>query len=205
MPYDPNKPAPNDLLSNSQLDIQSNFETANDVFDVNHYPFDNTSGNQGKHKFVQMPVGAIPAGLSASEATIYGKTANGASQLFYTNGNSGNEYQLTRANDLNFALFSTITNNYNASGVDFNGGWTFLPGGLLFQYGLVTGIAANSTKTVPFPLAFTTACYSVTLNPITSGNPTSQMIINANAGTANFVINNNSSTFTRAYWSAIGK
>lgn len=128
MPYDPNKPGPNDLLSNSQLDIQSNFQTANTVMNVNHYPFDNVSGNQGKHKFVEMPVLAVkPAGLAASEATLYSKTVSGTSQLFIVPGTSANEFQLTSMNNADFGTFGTSPD-----------GWSFFPGGLIVNWGTAT-------------------------------------------------------------------
>lgn len=161
MPYDPNKPAPNDLLSNSQLDIQSNFETANSVMNVNHFPFDNVSGNQGKHKFSELvnlstPAGTVPAGLTASETTIYSRTLNGNSQLCVTNGNSGNEYQLTVMNNTYYSSLGTSPD-----------GWSFLPGGLLINWGTGTGATDASFS---FTRPFTGNAYTVQVTPLDTNN-----------------------------------
>ena len=161
MPYLPNIPAAGDKLVVSQGQIQGNFQTSNTVFGTDHYPFDNVSGNEGKHKQVQMPVLlAKPAGLSTGEGTLYSKTANSESQIFFNPDNSVNEYQLTRAIDAEFAKFAKNT-PYLANS---EGGWTFLPGGLILQYGKRQS-AANPSAVV-FPVAFTSVPFSVTATRI---------------------------------------
>lgn len=166
MSYDPNIPQPTDLLSDSQGDIQQNFLSLDNTFGVNHFQFSLTDGTEGKHKFVEMPIigafPAVPPGLSGNEATIYGQTGNGSSQLFFTNGASGNGYQLTRASDANYANFATSPS-----------GWTFLPGGLIFQYGSVTA-GNDSVQTVTFPRPFTSSgnVYSIQLTGMSDGAAT---------------------------------
>jgi len=203
-------------LDTDYKNIQGNFQQLDTSFGVNHVPFSVTPNN-GKHKFVEMPVSAgIPAGLAAGEGTVYTQTLNANSNLVYTNNTSNNGYQLSRCIDASYALFGTNTSYGSGGGAAFIGGWTFLPGnvgnavngGMLLQYGLVTGVPANSTLTVTFPIPFTRGCYSLNATPITSGNPTQQLIVNAivaaTGGVTNFVINNNSSTFTKFYWQAVG-
>jgi hypothetical protein len=126
MVYDPLKPMATDNLNVSQGDIQGNFATANTVFDINHYPFDNVTANKGKHKFVSMPNTTIP-GTLANEGAIYTKNNIGTgnqSQMFFTSNAGGQEYQLTRAYD-------AFSGSFGASQ-----GWTFLPGNLIMQYGV---------------------------------------------------------------------
>jgi hypothetical protein len=153
MPYLPNIPQPNDLLSESQGDILGNFQSANTTYGINHYPFDNaTVGQIGKHKYVEMPVSAvIPAGLITNEGTVYSKTANAASQLFYSPDNSTNEYQLTRCIAASFSTFSTFT-VFDGTQPRVTGGWTFLPGGLLIQYGIITSPVNGDI--IKLPVAF---------------------------------------------------
>ncbi len=72
MVYNPNKPAANDTLDNSQIDIQQNFETSNDVFDIDHYPFDDVTTVKGYHKKVsQISYPSAPPVTGANEAVIY--------------------------------------------------------------------------------------------------------------------------------------
>lgn len=197
-------PISGDTLGSTRDRIRGNFQEIAAVEAINHVAF-NEAG-KGKHKFLQMPeVTASGAGIPvtlANEAGLYVDVGTNPAEanLFFRGENNGYQYQLTRATSASTATFGTNT----AYAANHLGGWTFLPGGMLFQYGLRTAIAASGTTIVTFPVQFTSACFSVNLSPITSGDPSKQMIINANAGTSSFVINNNSSTFTRAYWTAVG-
>ncbi len=205
MVYLPLKPASADNLSVSQNDIQQNFQTANDVMNVNHYPFDNNTANKGKHKFCEFPVGTIPIGLAIGEATLYGKNATslGAGNegnLWFTSDNLGKEYQLTRAINGNFASFSA------------NPGWTFLPGGLLMQYGILTttsgGSTSNGSATYPVTFATATTAYSLQLTVLEATN-SRRFIKVATSLTTGFTCwvqdDSGSNTANTVYWVAIGK
>ena len=200
MTYVSDIPVSGESLGSTRDRIRGNFQEIAAVEAINHIAF-NAVG-KGKHKFLQMPEQAAAPAVLANEAGFYSKVgANPAeTNLFFRGENNGFEYQLTRAIAASTARFG----NNTAYQANHEGGWSFLPGGLILQYGLRTNIGANSTATVTFPVAFTTACFSVMISPVTSGNPTSQMILTANPGAASFVINNNSSTFTRAFWIAVG-
>ncbi len=157
MTYTPNVPNSGESLGFTRDLIRGNFQVLNTAFSVNHVAL-STSG-QGKHKFVEMPNGGFPSGLIGNQGTIYCKSSGGA-QMFYTQGAFGKEYQLTRANadPLEFPTFGTN------SGYDTNetGGWTFLPGGMLFQYGL--RISAGTSGLITFPTDFTNPPYSITVS-----------------------------------------
>ena len=210
--YQPNAPAPTDFLADSQLDIKNNFSFANTSFGVNHVDF-STVTNNGKHKFVEMPnSAALPAGLAAFEGTLYTKTDGSRSQMFYSNDSTGNEYQMTSIKGTTFAqpLFALDTNNYNpgsgAVGTNFTGGWTFLPGGLMLQYGF--SLAAPNSVTVLFPVPFTTRIYNIQLTPVNAGQ---RRFLNMLAGSitlAQFQTSILDSSAVAAttdfYWSAIG-
>lgn len=73
MTYNPNKPAANDDLSDSQGDIKSNFTVSNNVFLVDHYPFSNTTANKGKHNQVTTPliIGSVHPATAAAEPKMY--------------------------------------------------------------------------------------------------------------------------------------
>lgn len=201
IPDGPNNPSADQPL------MQINTNSTDDLIDVDHYSFDEANG--GLHRQVQMPVlGSIPVGLIPSSGTIYTKTSTG-SQLFYSPDNTGNEYQLTRANTTNFTSFST-NNAYGTPPATFTqqGGWTFLPGGMLLQYGFYgkTGALGTSGQ-VQFPIAFTNAPYSLTLVLIRSGAGSSPVVVLDNGTiptttTFNFVSSSGGSD--GIYWTAIG-
>lgn len=208
MTYTNSIPIAGESLGSTRDRVRGNFEEIAAVEAINHIAF-NAVG-KGKHKYLQMPeVTASGVGVPVTlpnEGGLYVDVGPNPAQanLFFRAENNGFNYQLTKTIAASSALFGVNINNYNAVGVNFTGGWTFLPGGLLLQYGLAINLPANGTKTVTFPVAFTTACFSISLSPVTSNNPTSQLILNANPGLTSFVINNNSSTFNRAFWIAIG-
>jgi len=202
MPYNPSIPQPTDNLSDSQNDILNNFSSANTSFGINHFAFDNATANNGKHNFVEMPVrGAIPAPLSASEATVYTKTATSESastesNLYFTPDNSGNEYQLTRPITGKFASFGT------------SAGWTFLPGGLIMQWGTVIQTSSGN-GTVNLPIDYSSGLYSVTTQPIyTVNTPTRGYDVAIKLSALNsfdYITFTDSSSYRGFTWIAIGK
>lgn len=208
MSFNPNIPLPTDFLSQSQQDILTNFQTSDTSQGVNHYPYSDVTANNGKHKFVQMPENAAPV-TAVDEGAVYTKVGVGPAEtnLWFraedSGGGGGFEYQLTRVDAANSASFAA-----SSAAVD-TAGWTFLPGGLLLQYGY-RGVAANGTATtITFPRAFTTAVYSITIGNVTAeGNSPSannQFISQASVSTTSFnVVNSSSSAARRVYWMAIG-
>lgn len=219
MAYLPNKPAANDLLSNSQGDIQGNFLTANTVIAINHFPFDDVSTNSGKHKFVTMPLFSatvfpppttIPANI-AGEGVIYTLNANSVStsnevNLFYTPGTtpaSVDAYQLTRTITTAAAQFGTQT-NYPTAVPNQIGGWTFLPGGLLLQYGQM--ICTGATTDVVFPVSFTdnASPYSITATRNNNSSSTTSYGI-PQATKTGFKFAQSATSGATYYWMAIGK
>ncbi len=162
MPYQINIPLPTDNLNVSQGDILNNFNSADTIMGINHYPFTSGATVQGKHKFVDMPITTVPT-ILAGEGAIYTKTANGRSNLFYTSDAAANEIQLT----------SSVNPSIIA-----NGGFTFLPGNLIMIWG---NFNPNVSTTVTFPnISFTgyvgngfpNACFQVQLTGAAANNST---------------------------------
>ncbi len=80
MVFKPTKPAAPDDLDVSQGDIQGNFQTSNTVMAVNHFEFDITTGQEGMHRKVDLPVLAAPPTTGANVGVFYNTTsAPGAS------------------------------------------------------------------------------------------------------------------------------
>lgn len=154
--------APNDPSSDQPL-MKTNTNNIDAIIDEDHYSFDEANG--GLHRQVRIPVsGAIPGGLIASSGTLYTKTSVEGT-LFYSPDTTGDEYQLTRTITASFAEFGTNT-NYSGT---LNGGWTFLPGGLLLQYGLATSSGTALPNTiVTLPVTMTNSAYSVNCTILTT-------------------------------------
>ncbi len=185
--------------------IQNNFSQLDTTFGKNHFTYSNATSNNGKHTFVQMvKSAAIPAGLSANEGTLYTKMPAAVTNLYYSPDNTSDEYQMTRTETANFATFGTNT-NYPVPVVNQDGGWTFLPGGLLLQYGKMTETAHNTNTGTPvvFPIPFTSFLASLTATRRNNNSNTTYSIISEGLSGFNFVSNGGSNQ--PFYWMAIGK
>lgn len=209
--YNQNIPGSQNNPSDDQPLMRTNTNSIRTWVGIDHFGFNDNRGGLHKQTRIINQL-AIPAGLTAQMGTIYTKLATSTgvlteSNIFFTPGTSANEYQITRVITASFALFGTLTNNYNAVGVDFFGGWTFLPGGLLYQYGRVLHGGAT-LRIVPFPVPFSDAT-SIVINLTAVSNNNSDHATNVSNGsitTTQFSLRTTSnSALTATTWFAIGK
>lgn len=185
--YNPNIPdAPNDPSDDQPL-MKTNTNSINSWVAIDHYGFSNNSG--GLHKQVRMPkLNSIPT-IGSATGCVYVKTVGSTSQLFYSQDGSGNEYQITLVDTPNWATFSAVPS-----------GWTFLPGGLVLQYG--NALSTGSATPVVFPKAFTTQVCSLTATRRQSSSTAYGV---GDITTVGFNFNATSSDAgVRFYWIAIG-
>lgn len=201
--YQTNVPTGTVPLNQDYLNLQGNFQQLNIAYGVDHVPFSDTSGIppggiSGMHTALHLVPQAAPAAL-----TGYG-------QLFSTTVNSINNDQtlffLTGGNRL-----LQLTRNF-VPVANFNG-YTFLPGGLMVQWGQVTGLGGawpTTEQTLTYAtanIAFPTAGYVVFTTFIgpTSGS-SGDITINASNPT-NFkwqFSGSSSASYGGFYWLAIG-
>jgi hypothetical protein len=190
--------------------MKTNTNSIDSLIDEDHFSFGETNG--GLHRQVRLPLrgggsGTIPPGLVAGEGTLYTKTS-GETSLFYTPDASTDEYQLTRTITASKAQFATNT-NYAPIVANRLGGWTFLPGGMMLQYGIADVAAKGSATTIVYPTAFTGVPFSITIGSITGegNNPSAnnQFVKDGTVTNSQFeVVNSSSSSNRKIYWMAIG-
>jgi hypothetical protein len=114
-------------------------------------------------------------------------------------------------------IFGLLQGNYpipggGNAGADFFAGWTFLPGGLLFQYGRLQQAAGPLAQTgsVFFPVEFTNTPFTVNLTYITKSvsttSPHSLAVDGNTIDKTGFDWHQDASTsgFNGFYWTAIG-
>jgi hypothetical protein len=192
MAYKPLIPQPTDNLSVSQNDILNNFIQANTTMNVDHYPFDNSSPQNGIHKKVTL--------LNSSAPGI----GNGNGVLFATlfDGNSWPVWQ----NALGSTLMIGGPSNASA-----NNGYASLPGGLVIKWGKVSGLVGGTNTQVNFAPAFLNTCFVVIPQLINAGNTNNAQTISiakgANSPNASRFFYNytsGSSAYDDFYWIAIG-
>ncbi len=144
MAYNNAIPGPNDLLSQSQSDIQQNFAEIQTLIGVNHLNFG--VAGEGKHLYLQMPEHAAPA-TAIDEAGFYanvGATST-VTELFFRRENNGASIPMTET------VETTVTN-----------GWSYLPSGLIIQWGQQV---INNDTLFTFPKAMTKT-YSIQLSSL---------------------------------------
>jgi hypothetical protein len=195
--FTPNIPTSGQSLGVTRVPFFNNFNTINTTISVNHVAMNDA--NQGKHKFLQMPTQGSAPSTAADESGVYSKKVASINNLFFAQGNRAKQYQLTTvvATSNGDSRFGTFT-NYSGNN---SGGWTFLPGGLILQYGKFEGLGQNPTVTFPVPFLNPSSVYSVTVTPVASS--TMEFVVNTITATT-FDYRLSAIPTSGAYWWAIG-
>jgi hypothetical protein len=204
MSFTSNIPAVGQSLGSSRTQVLNNFASLRTTISngtlPNHIDVNNTGA--GKHIFLQMPVQSPSAAnlTLAGEFGVISKTANGNSELFFNRDGSNttgtpNYYQLTAGTPV--ALQSTPQGNKGSS---------FLPGGVIVNYGQYTtgGDGVAITFLTPFP----TACFGVVLTIISGSQPIVGVYVvsgGSSPTTTQFITGRTTgSTNAAIFWYAIG-
>lgn len=175
--YQPNIPTGTVNLDQDYLNIQGNFQQLDTSFGENHVPFsvdsvDNPAGYHTEINFVPFSTTATnPPNNYPLSPTAIPTVTTGFGQLFSSEINDGFNsdtalFFLTGGNRL-----QQLTSNIVPS-LAING-YTFLPGGILLQWGRKT--VATGTGTVTFAtnnIAFPNNCWNVIAVPFYTGAAT---------------------------------
>ena len=209
MTYTRNIPISGDSLGGTRDRIRTNFQVIFDKFAINHLDFDEVGS--GKHKFLQMPRQSAAPTTDPTDCGFYAKVGTNPAQtnLFFRGENSGFEYQLTKAISASTSLFgANIAYGTPPAGFSQVGGWTFLPGGLILQYGFYSKASGlGVTGTTQFPVTFNNPPYSISTIAIRPGSSGTRFVslIETVPTTSSFEWGTSSGTNTEGfYWQAIG-
>jgi hypothetical protein len=207
-------PASNHNPSVDQPDMRTNTNSIANLIAEDHYTFGVPNG--GFHKQIRLPdltaIGNLASRI-ANSGTLWTQKAisTGVTQesnLFYVPDLTNDDYQLTRTITASKALFSTNTAYYNPVDARFDGGWTFLPGGLLMQYGRYTNNPINSSDIVVYPVPFNSAAFSIQLTLTTTAQTATVVQISvtgSNSTSFSWQRHASSGSYNGFYWVAIGK
>jgi len=159
MTFTPNIPQSGQSLGQTRDAIRNNFANYNTVISVNHVAPNNAG--QGKHTFAEFVLQAQSPATAASEVAIYSRTLNGQPQLCLQKQN-----QLAAAADIQMSRLDAGIKAATA-------GWTFLPGGMIMQWGTTGAVngAFTTTYTTQGGIAFSTNTYLVLLTVADPGAP----------------------------------
>lgn len=207
MSFTPNLPATGQSLGFTKTPIKDNFAVIRSTIATNHYDVNDPLA--GKHKFSVYPSQGTDPVTTTTEAAIYTKTLGQVNAVFRSQdsaGAGGKVYQLTRAIDGSFASFGT-NNAYGTPPATFTqtGGWTFLPGGLLLQYGFYGKAGSlGSSGTIQFPIPFTNPPFSTVASLKRSSSGNQAYSISSTPTTTQFQFLSESSGSDGIYWYAVG-
>ncbi len=158
--YNQNIPGPTDFPSTSQTQIKDNFNylcpstlSTTGLTRDHNMSLNSLNAGDGVHRQVTMSANITSPLFNGGVSVLYPNTANGGSQLFFDNGLG--DVQLTTVK----ASVPTATTS----------GCSFLPGGLLIQWGQNAGTWAGAT-TITFPVAFGATPFSITANVVFINN-----------------------------------
>lgn len=185
-------PASGNDPSDDQPLMLTNSQSIDGILNVDHFSFGAQGPADGRHKQVSMRNQSSPA------------LPNTFDGVFYCN----NDFPLWK----NAASASSGTDynvaTYVGTPLAAANGYTYLPGGLIFQWGLISSATKNAVTTVSFNTNFPTACYSITgsLGLGTSGAALTLIPGTGPAPITNFTyyLNTNSGQTLNIYWFAVG-
>lgn len=217
--YQPGIPTGRVPLDQDYQNVQGNFQQLDTSFGVDHIPFSGQEEN-GYHTSIHLdPVSTTvtnaPNNYVPATATPQGvpTATSGFGQLFSCQVNDGISvdetlYWLTGGNQI-------IPLTRNLTPKSQSNGYTCLPGGLILQWGSVTGQSAHwpsGSTTLTFTsgsknIAFPNACFCVFTSFIGPTSSSSGDISINSKSALNFVwqfSGSSSSSFDGFYWAAIG-
>jgi len=208
MSYQPGVPSGSVPLNQDYANLKNNFGQLNTQFLVDHVPLTSTSGipPNGYHTAVHLVPVSTTASNPPNNQPINGYTATtGYGQLFDAQINDGINtdealFYLSGSNRL-----MQLTRNFVP--VAATNGYTFLPGGLILQWGIKT-VSASSTTPLLFStnnIAFPTSCFNVSVTGIRSNSGGDGIfVLSGSVSNTGFTFRNGSASITQAYWVAIG-
>lgn len=188
MTYTLGVPQDGQTLGNSKPQVRNNFNDIFNSFATNHIDF-NTMGT-GWHSLLTMSTLSVnPSLLGAGNVNIFSKlfTGNTLPQLFLAQSSTSTIYQLTGTANAATSTPSPVAN-----------GFTWLPGGLLFQWGTFNDSA--NPLTTNFNVAFPANVFNIQL----SFTNTNQFSVVTSTTLTNFVTATKGAQNKPVYWIAIG-
>lgn len=181
--YDSSIPNASHPPKDDQSPMQVNFQSIQSLIDVDHSDFGNSDA--GIHNQCRFPTAAVTPAYAPGTGALY------AAGIMAKPGS----YPTWVTNGMNLIL---ATNDASNTG----NGYAPLPGGLMIQWGNSGG------SPVTFPIAFTSAPYSINVTIVgsgTTGTITTNVAVTSSSTTGfNFSVNVNNVSSPRYFWMAIG-
>jgi hypothetical protein len=202
VPFNASIPQATDRLAKSQQDLLQNNQQLDTSFGINHFAFSDPTAFNGMHKQVDLANGA-DATVPPFTDTLYTKIAGigpaSTGELFYRRF-GGAPIQMTGPFEPSLG----------------NKGYTFLPGGMLLQWGFINSTSSSFTQLLfaTNNRNFQTKCIFISTQPysltdVDDSVPASQATVtiqDTSVSTTGFkwAFVTSSNKYTGFYWQAIG-
>ncbi len=186
MAYQPNIPAATDAISQSQVDLQANFQQLNVGFAIDHNAYD--AASPGQHKKVLFTNVAADPAIVNPAGQLYTKSVTGVIEAFFSNGTTVT--QLT-------GLPQTLAGK----------GTLTLGGGLIFKWGTIPGNGTNEIPVLFLPeiANFPNNVYNIQLTAdLNDTTAKSFAVKSGSASVTGFTIKSSTTSVANIYWFAIG-
>lgn len=195
MSYTTGIPRDGQSLGNSKPQVRGNFDYINTAFAINHIAFN--SAGVGKHKFLQMPEqGSIPTTI-ANEGGVYAADKGGFTNLFWKQESGGGDSSKNQGESIQLT---------NITPSNSTPGRSFLPGGMLIQWGSVTTSGNGSNTPVTYNVPFDAIAYNVQLTFAQTVNTIATLSVRtSNYTNAGFEIHQSGAGNFLVFYLAIGK
>jgi hypothetical protein len=205
-PYQPNIPTGFVNLDTDYINIQQNFQQANTSFAADHIAFTDGTVNNGKHKQVSFPIPlANSPGTNANEWKSYTRTVAGKTNEFWQAPNLGAAgVDIQMSVNMPTSPISPANLVSQMGNIVTGGGYTFIPGGMVLMFGVVT--SPSQLNQVTFPNnGFPNNCFAVYASPVQANLSLELQIYvySFSQTVAKFFLTNGSSTSSFNWW-AIG-
>lgn len=211
--YEPGIPTGTVNLNEDYKNIQNNFSQLDTTFGIDHLPFSSTSSKLGYHRVIHsVPFSTTVTNPPNNYPPVAPTTVPDVGQIFTAIVNDGfNTDSALFYRTASSAVMQLTSNKQPHAG---NNGYTFIPGGLLVQWGQITNVTdvftqlTFSTNNIAFP----NHCYAIFTQPYgTNVVPSNeeQCTIQIDFSSINnlgfkWVTQTNSGRYTGFFWIAIG-
>ena len=180
--YTDNIPVAGNNPSVDQPSMTINTNAIDTIIGIDHFSFNNNSG--GSHKQVTLTNESAP-GLGDGNGVLYANLQNSQSWPFWQN--ALGSFQMMGAQSIVAKGYAT------------------LPGGLIIQWGPLSGMVSG-TNNASFGIAFPTTVFAILLQPIriSTSNADTLYVKTGSVTLSTFQIVNTSSSIPTGYFFAVG-
>lgn len=199
--YQPGIPSGTIDLDVDYLNIQGNFQQLDTSFAVDHVTFSNQTPQNGYHQSIRFnPVSTTVTNAPNNQPVVSPATVANYGQLFSAQINDGINTDTAFYFKTGGGRLTQLSRNFQP--VAATRGYTFLPGGLILQWG--TDLSTGKDTAIVFPQPLSATAYSVTVGRGQTSTITDGYGVTLVTSTGFTFTSTSALAGVRLFWMAIG-